>query len=122
MKRSITAEVVLAAILTVGACTRKAALVPVPAPAPTASLSANPNTVEGGQSTTLTGQTTNATDVSIDGVAEVDGVGPEGLSASDARGFEDLSSERPGAGGTREANARVTVTAAPPTSSATSPA
>jgi peptidoglycan-associated lipoprotein len=78
MKRSITAEVVLAAILTVGACTRKAALVPVPAPAPTASLSANPNTVEGGQSTTLTGQTTNATDVSIDGVAEVDGVGPKG--------------------------------------------
>jgi hypothetical protein len=40
--------------------------------APTASLSANPNTVEPGQSTTLTWQTTNATDVSIDGIGPVD--------------------------------------------------
>src|SRR6202171_4708020 len=43
---------------------------PPPAPpvmtAPTASLSANPNTLDPGQPTTLTWQTTNATDVSID--------------------------------------------------------
>src|SRR5438477_6192291 len=71
----------LGAIMTLGACKKKVAPPPPPPPpppaAPTASLSANPNTIEKGQSTTLTWETTNATDVSIDS-----GVGPVKASGS----------------------------------------
>ena len=59
-----------------GACHKKVAPPPPPPPpaptAPTATLSANPNTIDKGQSTTLTWQTTNATDVSIDGIGAVE--------------------------------------------------
>ena len=48
----------LGAIMMLGACKKKVAPPPPPPPpppaAPTASLTANPNTVEKGQSTTLT--------------------------------------------------------------------
>jgi peptidoglycan-associated lipoprotein len=61
----------LSAIMTLGACKKKVAPPPPPPPpppaAPTASLTANPNTVEKGQPTTLTWETTNATDINIDG-------------------------------------------------------
>src|SRR3979411_2819612 len=66
----------LATIIFLGACAKKVAPPPPTPPpaltAPTASLSANPNTLDPGQSTTLTWQTTNATDVSIDGIGPVD--------------------------------------------------
>src|SRR5258705_3886955 len=62
----------LGAIMMLGACKKKVAPPPPPPPpppaAPTASLTANPNTVEKGQSPTLTWQTNNATDASIDGI------------------------------------------------------
>ena len=58
----------LSAIMTLGACKKKVAPPPPPPPpppaSPTASLSASPNTVDKGGSTTLTWQTTNATDIS----------------------------------------------------------
>jgi peptidoglycan-associated lipoprotein len=69
-----TLVLAMSAVLMLGACKKKAAPPPPPAPpppAPTASLSANPNTVQQGQSTTLTWETTGATDVSIDGIGAV---------------------------------------------------
>jgi len=124
MKRSINRVVVLAASLTVGACTRKVAPAPVlpPAPpAPTASLSTNPNTVEEGQSRTLTWQTTNATDVSIDGIGVVEAVEPSGSRQVTPEDSKTYHLTAKGDGGTQEADTRVTVTAAPPRPSATSP-
>src|SRR5437763_4991243 len=60
----------LGAILFLGACHKKQPPPPPPPPpppaAPTASLTASPDTINKGQSTTLTWQTTNATDTSID--------------------------------------------------------
>jgi len=103
-----------------GACAKKVAPPPPPPPAPTAptaSLSANPNTLDKGQSTTLTWQTTNATDVNIDGIGPVDPSGSRQVTPTDSTTYHLIAK---GAGGTQEATARVTVNApaeAPPTTS-----
>src|SRR5260370_8166767 len=72
MTRRSTLVFALGTIMFLGACAKKVAPPPpTPPPAltpPTASLSANPNTLDPGQSTTLTWHTTNATDVSIDAI------------------------------------------------------
>ncbi len=113
------------ALMFLGACAKKAAPpppTPPPSPtAPTASLSANPNTVNQGQPTTLTWQTTNATDVSIDGIGAVDTSGSRPVTPTDSTTYHLVAK---GPGGTQDATARVTVNAAPPppqqqTSSAT---
>src|SRR5580693_9638528 len=105
----------LMAIMTLGACKKKVAPPPPPPPpppaAPTASLSANPSTVDKGGSTTLTWQTSNATDVSIDGVGAVQASGSQSVTPSDSTTYT-LTAK--GAGGTQQATARVTVTAPPP--------
>ena len=105
----------LMAIMTLGACKKKVAPPPPPPPpapaAPTASLSANPSTVDKGGSTTLTWQTSNATDVSIDGVGAVQASGSQSVTPSDSTTYT-LTAK--GAGGTQTATARVTVTAPPP--------
>jgi peptidoglycan-associated lipoprotein len=97
-----------------GACHKKVAPPPPPAPpaaqAPTASLSANPNTINQGDSTTLTWQTTNATDVSIDGIGPVDTSGSRQVTPADSTTYHLVAK---GAGGTQDATARVTVNAAP---------
>ena len=105
----------LMAIMTLGACKKKVAPPPPPPPpapaAPTASLSANPSTVDKGGSTTLTWQTSNATDVSIDGVGAVQASGSQSVTPADSTTYT-LTAK--GAGGTQTATARVTVTAPPP--------
>lgn len=115
----------LSAIMTLGACKKKVAPPPPPPPpppaAPTASLSANPNTIEKGQSTTLTWETTNATDVSIDnGVGPVKASGSQQVTPAESTTYH-LTAK--GAGGTQDATTRVTVNAPapppPPPSSAT---
>jgi peptidoglycan-associated lipoprotein len=114
MKRWITLVFILSVILLVGACKKKVAPPPPPpppaAPAPTASLAANPNTVEKGQPTTLTWQTTNATDVGIDGIGPVETSGSRSVTPVESTTYR-LTAK--GAGGTQDATARVTVNAAP---------
>ena len=72
-KKWITLVFALSVVLMLGACKKKVAPPPPPPPpppaAPTASLTANPSTIQKGQSTTLTWETQNATDVSIDGIS-----------------------------------------------------
>lgn len=115
MKRFLTLVFMLSIILFVGACKKKVAPPPPPPPpapaAPTASLSANPNTIDKGQSTTLTWQTTNATDVSIDGIGPVETSGSKSVTPADSTTYR-LSAK--GTGGTQDATARVTVNAPPP--------
>jgi len=84
---------------------------PPPPPAPTASLSANPDSIQAGQSTQLTWQTQNATDVNIDGVGPVEANGSKTVSPASSTTYR-LSAKGPG--GSQEATARVTVTEAPP--------
>ena len=103
-----------AVLMTVSGCAKKQTPPPpppAPPPAPTASLSANPSSIEKGQSTTLTWQTQNATDVNITGVGPVEPSGSRQVSPPDSITFR-LTAKGPG--GTQEATARVTVTAPPP--------
>jgi len=106
--------VLMAAIMVLGACKKKVQPAPPPPPpppaAPTASLSANPDTIEKGQSTTLTWQTTNATDVTL-GPNKVDANGSATVSPADSTTFHLVAK---GPGGTQDATARVTVTQPPP--------
>jgi peptidoglycan-associated lipoprotein len=105
----------LSALLMLGACKKKAAPPPPPPPppppAPTASISVSPSSIQAGQSASLTWQTSNATDVSIDGIGAVQPNGSQSVSPSDSTTYH-LTAK--GAGGTQEATARLTVTQAPP--------
>ena len=112
--RGAALVIILAMFVFLGACAKKVAPPPPPPPpapnAPTASLSANPNTVDAGQPTTLTWQTTNATDVSIDGIGPVDMSGSRQVTPVDSTTYHLVAK---GTGGTQDATARVTVNPAP---------
>ncbi len=105
----------LGAIMLLGACKKKVAPPPPPPPppppAPTATLTASPDSIQKGQSTTLTWQTTNATDVSVEGIGAVQTNGSQQVTPADSTTYT-LTAK--GAGGTQEATARVTVEAPPP--------
>ena len=115
-RRLVVPITVFAAILMLGACGKKSvktAPPPPPSPpaGPSASLSANPNSVAKGDATTLTWETTNATDVQIDGIGPVNPSGSRQVTPADSITYRLVAK---GAGGTQEATARVTVTAPPP--------
>jgi peptidoglycan-associated lipoprotein len=114
-RKWITLIFALCTVLFLGACHKKTPPPPPPPPpppaAPTASLTANPNTVEKGQSTTLSWETSNATDVSIDGIGAVQPNGSQQVTPTDSTTYT-LTAK--GAGGTQTATARVTVTTPPP--------
>jgi peptidoglycan-associated lipoprotein len=101
----------LAMMLVLGACKKKPApappVQPPPPPAPTASISANPTTIEAGQSTTLTWRTENAAEIMIDGLGTVEASGTRSVTPQDSTTYRLVAR---GAGGTQEATARVTVT------------
>jgi peptidoglycan-associated lipoprotein len=107
--------VTLGAIMMLGACGKKKLPPPPPPPppppTPTASISVSPNTIQAGQSATLTWETSNATDVSIDGIGAVQPNGSQSVSPTDSTTYH-LTAK--GTGGTQEATARLTVTQAPP--------
>src|SRR5579862_5988518 len=104
----------LGVLLMLGACKKKAVPPPPPPPppppSPTASISVNPNTIQTGQSASLTWQTGNATDVSIDGIGAVQPNGSQSVSPSDSTTYHLVAK---GPGGSQEATARLTVTPAP---------
>ena len=111
----------LSAIIMLSACKKKAAPPPPPPPpppaAPTASLTANPNTIDKGQSSTLNWETSNATDVSIEGVGAVKSTGSQSVTPTESTTYT-LTAKGPG--GTQQATARVTVNAPPPPPTASS--
>jgi peptidoglycan-associated lipoprotein len=114
--RWIKVVLALAVVLAVSACAKKVAPAPpppLPPPqlAPTASLTANPNTVSAGQSTTLTWSTEHATDVSIDQIGKVDPNGSRTLVPNQSTTYHLTARNEVG---TQEATARVTVVPAPP--------
>ena len=104
----------MAALLIVGGCKKKETAPPPPPPpppaAPTASLSANPDSINAGQSTTLTWRTENANDVSIEGIGKVDPSGSQSVTPQASTTYR-LTAKGPG--GAQDATARVTVQAAP---------
>lgn len=99
-------------LMSFAGCSKKAAQATPPSPpppqAPTATLAANPSLIEQGQATTLTWQTDNASDVSIEGIGAVNGSGSKTLTPGSSTTYT-LTAKGPG--GTKDATARVTVNA-----------
>jgi len=127
---TLAASALLAlAVFTAGACGKKAPIPPPPpAPAagnqttpasttpspgiPTATLTAEPNRIERGQSANLSWTTTNANDVSINnGLGTVPATGTRSISPSDTTTYT-LTANGPN--GSTTATATVTITAPPP--------
>src|ERR1700721_1754805 len=109
----------MSAILMLSACHKKAAPPPPPPPpppSPTASISVSPDTIQAGQSATLSWQTSNATDVSIDGIGAVQPTGSQQVNPTDSTTYH-LTAK--GSGGTQDATTRLTV--APPAAATTAP-
>jgi peptidoglycan-associated lipoprotein len=101
----------LTVVLAVSACGKKQVAAPPPAPPPpqlypTATLTANPNTISPGQSTTLTWTTEHATDVTIDQIGKVDPSGSSSQQPSQSTTYHLVAKNSIG---TQEATARVTV-------------
>jgi peptidoglycan-associated lipoprotein len=120
--KSVATLVAFSAILMLGACKKKAAPPPPPPPPPpampTASISVSPDTIQPGQSSTLSWQTSNATDVSIDGIGAVQASGSQQVTPADSTTYH-LTAK--GSGGTQDATTRLTITQAPPPVATSSP-
>jgi peptidoglycan-associated lipoprotein len=107
-------SLVLSGIFLLTACSKKVAKVTPPQPpppaAPTATLAANPNVLQQGQSTTLTWQTTNATGIDIQGLGNVPASGSRNVTPGTSTTYILVAK---GPGGTQNASARVTVNTVP---------
>src|ERR1700760_4138256 len=108
-----TAAVLSLGVLAMAGCHKKQSAPPpyggtplASGAAPTATLSADPLSIDLGQSVVLNWRTTNATSVSIDGIGNVPVNGTQTVSPSSSTNFHLVAR---GDGGTTEANVRVTV-------------
>jgi peptidoglycan-associated lipoprotein len=118
-KRSLVVMVgILGLLLLTGACKKKIVAPPPPPPpppppaAPTATLTAEPTTVEKGQSVTLSWTSQNATDLDLEpGVGKVQAQGSTTVTPQDSTTYTLTAT---GPGGTITQTARVTVTVPPP--------
>jgi len=112
--------IALATVLTSVGCSKKSASVTPPSPpppaAPTATLAANPSVIQQGQSTVVTWQTNNATEITIAGLGTLPPSGSRSVTPDSSTTYTLVAK---GPGGTQNASARVTVSAATANSSPT---
>jgi peptidoglycan-associated lipoprotein len=115
----------LGLVLLAGACHKKqvaaapAAPPPPPTPAPTVHLTAEPSTIERGQSVTLSWTSQNATDLNlVPGVGNVQAQGSTTVTPQESPTYTLTAS---GPGGSVTETARVTVTGPPPAAPAETP-
>lgn len=115
-KRILVPVVLLVAMVTVAGCKKKVipppvqATPPVVVPAPTAQFTASPTVVTAGEHVVLSWSTTNATDVSIDGMGSVPTTGVKTVTPASSMSYHLVAK---GAGGSTDASVRVTVNAPP---------
>ncbi|MHB1935867.1 MAG: peptidoglycan-associated lipoprotein Pal [Acidobacteriaceae bacterium] len=117
-KNSALAIAALSVFLFTTGCHHKQAAAPEPpappaesAPAPTASITVTPNTITPGQSAALNWTTTDATDISIDGIGAVETSGTKTVSPTETTTYHLVAR---GNGGSTDATATLTVGQAPP--------
>lgn len=113
--KSLALAAGLAAMLMVAGCHKKKPVAPPPtapppttAQAPTATLTAQPDTINSGDQAVLNWQTSNATDVSIDGIGTVATSGTQTVHPTQTTTYHLVAH---GDGGTADATATVTVQA-----------
>jgi peptidoglycan-associated lipoprotein len=117
IRQSLTLVVSVAAVFTIAGCHKKAAPPPPPppltntAPAPTAQITANPTAINPGDSVVLTWRTSNANDVSIEGIGQVASAGTQSVKPAESTNYHLIAR---GDGGSTDATARVTVNSAAP--------
>ena len=112
-KFSVTLLAIIGASLLTAGCAKKVAkaqppVQPPPPAAPTATLAANPAVIQQGQQTTLTWQTSNASDVTIEGLGTLSASGSRSVTPNSSTTYSLVAK---GAGGSADASARVTVNA-----------
>jgi peptidoglycan-associated lipoprotein len=117
IQRIFVPAVLLASLIAVAGCKKKAPLPPpqaAPAPAvasaPTAQLTATPTVISAGDQVQLTWRTTDATSVSIDGIGEVPTTGVKTVTPAQTTTFHLIAR---GEGGSADASATVTVNSPP---------
>ena len=114
-RKSLTLAILMASLFVAAGCKKKAAPPPPPppitnnAPAPTATITATPSAVNAGGSVVLAWRTTDATDVSIDGIGAVPTSGTRTVNPTESTNYHLVAK---GDGGSTDATARVTVNAA----------
>ena len=114
---SLIFAIAVTSLFVVAGCKKKAAPPPPPppvtstAPAPTATISATPSVVNAGGSVVLAWRTTDATDVSIDGIGAVPTSGTRTVHPTESTNYHLVAK---GEGGSTDATARVTVNAPAP--------
>lgn len=110
-RRYLASFAIIATLLAAG-CKKKTTAAPPPppppisAPAPTATISANPTVVNPGDGVALTWHTTNANDVSIDGIGKVPSSGTQTVNPTSSTNYHLVAC---GDGGSADATTRVTV-------------
>jgi len=111
--KAVTLVALVAGVLAFSGCNKKAAkatppAAPPAAPAPTATLAANPAVIQQGQSTTLSWQTQNASEITIEGLGALPASGSRTITPNTSTTYNLVAK---GPGGTQDASARVTVNA-----------
>ena len=110
-RRIPSSLVLMAAIVTIAGCHKKPSPPPPPPPTmtsqtPTADLSANPSSINAGDSVALVWHTSGATDVSIEGLGQVATSGTQTVKPTESTTYHLVAR---GDGGSTDATARVTV-------------
>ena len=104
--------VVLAAVFSLAGCSKKAAKATPPTPpspaAPTATIAADPSVIQQGQPTTLTWETSDATDITVSGLGTLPASGSRSVTPDSSTTYTLVAK---GPGGSKDASARVTVNA-----------
>ena len=113
LRQTAASCLAVVALLAVAGCGKKAAPPPPPPPpmaasgtAPTATITATPTSVNPGDKVILTWKTTDATDVSIDGIGAVPSAGTQTVSPAQTTDYHLVAR---GLGGSTDATAHVTV-------------
>ena len=108
--KRLTVLLLFVAVLSLAACSKKVAKVTPPAApppvAPTATLAANPSIIQQGQTTVLTWQTSDATEIAIAGLGTLPPSGSRQVTPDASTTYTLVAT---GPGGTKGASARVTV-------------
>jgi peptidoglycan-associated lipoprotein len=114
-RRALVLVAGLAAMLAIAGCHKKKVAPPPPppppaaAPAPTATITAQPDSINAGQSVVLTWQTTDANSAEIEGIGQVPTSGTRNVNPTESTTYTLTAT---GDGGSATATARVTVNAA----------
>ncbi|HEV2272738.1 MAG TPA: peptidoglycan-associated lipoprotein Pal [Acidobacteriaceae bacterium] len=114
-RKHLVSLTAVAALLIAAGCHKKAAAPPPPpppaaSPEPTATITVQPDTINSGGTAVLTWKTTDATEISIEGMGAVAPEGTQKVSPADSTTYHLVAR---GPGGSADATARLTVNAPP---------